>query len=172
MPCSFGLLAHPRSGTDAQPNGSLRLTVTVRWIPLVSAAYGTRVARPARSTMLRTWRRRLAAHWRVRPVLADHASWARGRRARGSRVGRLELHCTRLLRTRSGGCRRSDLRFQRTSSDRSCPLLSMVHPPAADPARTSQLGKPDSCGPPASTRAALLLLSWLPRYRLSLDSQP
>jgi len=37
------------------------VTVAVRWIPLVTAAYGTRVARPARTTTLRTWRRRLPA---------------------------------------------------------------------------------------------------------------
>ena len=40
------------------PNGLPRVTVIVRWIPLVTAAYGTRVARPARITMARTWRRR------------------------------------------------------------------------------------------------------------------
>jgi hypothetical protein len=33
--------------------GLREVTVTVRWIPLVTAAYGTRVARPARTTMLR-----------------------------------------------------------------------------------------------------------------------
>jgi len=52
MPCSFGLLPHPRSGAGAQPTGLRELTVVVRWIPLVTAAYGTRVARPARTTTL------------------------------------------------------------------------------------------------------------------------
>jgi hypothetical protein len=33
-----------------QFNDPLRVTVTVRWIPLVTAAYGTRVARPAKRT--------------------------------------------------------------------------------------------------------------------------
>jgi hypothetical protein len=47
MPCSFGLLSHPRSGMRAQPTGLLELTVIDRYIPLVTAAYGTRVARPA-----------------------------------------------------------------------------------------------------------------------------
>jgi hypothetical protein len=42
----------PRSETGTQPNGLLQVTVIVRWIPLVTAAYGTRVARPARTTML------------------------------------------------------------------------------------------------------------------------
>jgi hypothetical protein len=50
MPCSFGLLPHPRSGMRAQANGLLEVTVTVRYIPLVPAAYGTRVARPTRTT--------------------------------------------------------------------------------------------------------------------------
>jgi hypothetical protein len=61
MPCSFGLLPHPRSGTGAQPDGPLEVTVSVRWIPLVTAAYGTRVARPVRTTVPRTWQRRLPA---------------------------------------------------------------------------------------------------------------
>ena len=52
MPCSFGLLPHPRSGTCAQSNDILEVTVTDRWIPLVTAAYGTRVARPGRTTRL------------------------------------------------------------------------------------------------------------------------
>jgi hypothetical protein len=51
-------------------------------------------------------------------------------------VGRLELHVACLPRPRSEGCRRGDLRFERTSGDRSCPLLSVVCPSAADPART------------------------------------
>ena len=49
MPCSFGLLPHPRSGTRVQSNDLLGVTVIVRWIPLVTAAYGTRVARPTRT---------------------------------------------------------------------------------------------------------------------------
>jgi hypothetical protein len=52
MPCSFGLLPHPRSEPGAQPYSVLGVTVSVRRIPLVTAAYGTRVARPARTTML------------------------------------------------------------------------------------------------------------------------
>ena len=52
MPCSFGLLPHPWSEPGTQPSGSIRVIVVVRWIPLVTAAYGTRVARPARTTML------------------------------------------------------------------------------------------------------------------------
>jgi len=56
MQCSFGLVPHPRSEPGAQPIELHELTVAVRWIPLVSAAYGTRVAWPARSMMARTWR--------------------------------------------------------------------------------------------------------------------
>jgi hypothetical protein len=53
-------------------------------------------------------------------------------------VGRLELHYGRLLRSRSAGYRRSELRFQRASDDRSCPLLSVVHRSTADPVRTEE----------------------------------
>jgi hypothetical protein len=52
MPCSFGLVLHPRSGTCAQPTGLREVTVMIRWIPLVTAAYGMRVARPASTTWL------------------------------------------------------------------------------------------------------------------------
>jgi hypothetical protein len=51
-----------RSEARAQHNGLLEVTVIDRWIPLVSAAYCMRVARPARTAMLLTWRRRLPAH--------------------------------------------------------------------------------------------------------------
>ena len=61
MPCSFGLLPHRRSETCAQPTGLLRVTVIVRWIPLVTAAYGTRMARAGRIDDALTWRRRLPA---------------------------------------------------------------------------------------------------------------
>jgi hypothetical protein len=62
MPCSFGLLPHPRSEPCAQPDRPLEVTVTVRWIPLVPAASGTRVARPARTTIVSRLARRLPAH--------------------------------------------------------------------------------------------------------------
>jgi hypothetical protein len=52
MPCSFDLLPHRRSEACAQPIGLLAVTVIVRWVPLVTAAYGTWVARPARTTTL------------------------------------------------------------------------------------------------------------------------
>ena len=61
MPCSFSLLPCPRSGTRRQPNGLLEVTVIVRWIPLVTAACGTWLARPAGTTIVRTCRRRLPA---------------------------------------------------------------------------------------------------------------
>jgi hypothetical protein len=56
MPCSFGLLPHPWSEPGTQPSGSIRVTVVVRWIPLVTAAYGTRVAQPGENDHARTWR--------------------------------------------------------------------------------------------------------------------
>ena len=52
MPCSFGLLPHPRSGSRSRAQRSSRVTVMHRCIPLVTAAYGMRVARPARTTRL------------------------------------------------------------------------------------------------------------------------
>jgi hypothetical protein len=52
MPCSFGRLRWSRSVASAQHHSLLQVTVTVREIPLVTAAYGTWVARPARATML------------------------------------------------------------------------------------------------------------------------
>jgi hypothetical protein len=42
----------PGHGRATRVRDLLRVTVTVRWIPLVTAACGTRVARPARTTML------------------------------------------------------------------------------------------------------------------------
>jgi hypothetical protein len=71
MPCSFGLLPNPRSMVGAQPDGPLEVTVTDRSIRLVTAACGTRMARPVRTTIISTWRRRLPPRGRVRPVLGD-----------------------------------------------------------------------------------------------------
>jgi hypothetical protein len=87
MPCSFRLLPNPRSGADAHDAEPVGVTVADRGIPLVTVAYGTRVARPARTTMLTTWRRRLQLVGRVRPSLVTTASWACAGRARGSWVG-------------------------------------------------------------------------------------
>ena len=58
---------------------------------------------------------------------------------RAAWLGRLELHSTPLLRSRSESCRRSDLQFRQTSGVRSCPLLSVVCRSAADPARTAEV---------------------------------
>jgi hypothetical protein len=48
----LGFLPYPRSGAGAQPAGLLEVTVTVRSMPLVTAPYGTRVARPLRTTLV------------------------------------------------------------------------------------------------------------------------
>jgi hypothetical protein len=48
MPYSFGPLPQPRSETGNQPNRLRGVTVTDRYVPLVPAAYGTRVARLGR----------------------------------------------------------------------------------------------------------------------------
>jgi hypothetical protein len=52
MPCSFGPSVLRWSEACDPPNDLLEVTVTDRQIPLVPAAYGTPVARPARTTRL------------------------------------------------------------------------------------------------------------------------
>ena len=72
MPCSFGLLPHPRSGPARPAHGSSRSN---RGCPLDTA--GDRCLWHAGGTAgenddAPTWRRRLPAGRRVRPVLGDH----------------------------------------------------------------------------------------------------
>src|SRR5215216_2092341 len=86
MPCSFGLLPHPRSGTGAQPYGALEVTVTVRWIPLVTAAYGTLVAWPARRPRLAPGAMAPSPAEDEAPSSVTTAPWARARRGRGRSV--------------------------------------------------------------------------------------
>ena len=57
MPCSFGRLQSPRSGAGGPLGGHLQVIVSDRCVPVMTAAYGTRVARPARTAMIPTWRR-------------------------------------------------------------------------------------------------------------------
>jgi hypothetical protein len=91
MPCSFAPCRRSRSGAYTLPSGTLEVTVTDRWIPLVTAAYpyGTRVARPARTTSLAYGGDGSQLGPRVRPPSATNASWTRARRVRGSFGGRL-----------------------------------------------------------------------------------
>ena len=90
--------------------------------------------------MARTRQRRLPLDWRVRLVLGDQLPrWQEAGGLTAAWVGRLELHFARPLHTRSESCRCSDLRFHLTFGDRWCPLLSVVHPSAADPARTDEI---------------------------------
>ena len=81
MPCSFALLPFiPGQRAAAQPDGPLRVTVSVRWIPLVTAACGTRVARRRerrRSHLTATAPARLLGEADLRVTTA---SWARARR--------------------------------------------------------------------------------------------
>jgi hypothetical protein len=60
------------------------VTVVDRWIPLVTAAYGTRVARPPRTTRLAPGGDGSQLDRRVRPVLSDDCFMGepRSRRAR------------------------------------------------------------------------------------------
>ena len=75
----------------AQPTELPELTVADRYIPLVTAAYGTRVARPARTTTLPPGGDGSQLDRRVRPALGDDCIVGKPRRRRGGR-GELELH--------------------------------------------------------------------------------
>jgi hypothetical protein len=140
MPCSFGLLPHPRSGMCAQPIGLLELTVTDRYIPLVTAACGTRVARPARTTTLAPDGDGSQLGRRVTPVCGDPLPrWqATKRRGRGSR-GRGQ----QLTRSTRSGPRRTG----RSATDRSrsplCPCRSRTSPCSApEPAHSPRRRAP------------------------------
>ena len=126
-----------------------------RW---AHALHCTWVARPVRAAMAPPVGNGSRLGRRGSPSSVTTVSWASGRRARGSRVGRLELHGARLRHTRSGGCRLSDLRFQRMSGDRSCPLLSAVDPSGADPARTRPQIPADSR--PVADASGALIREW------------
>jgi hypothetical protein len=71
MPCSFSAVGSPRSEAVSQLNDPIGFTVTVRWIPLVPAAYGTQVARPARTTSFGRGGDGSQLVPRVTPVLGD-----------------------------------------------------------------------------------------------------
>jgi hypothetical protein len=82
MPCTFSSWQRSRSGKGSQQTGLLRVTVIVRWIPLVTAACGTRVARRReRRSFARGGDGSRLVRW-VRPSSVTTASWARARRAR------------------------------------------------------------------------------------------
>jgi hypothetical protein len=87
MPCSFAVPRRTRSEPRPQSNGPHRVTVTVRWIPLATAAYGTRVARPPRTTPLQPGGDSFSSARERGPSPVTAASWARARRARGSLIG-------------------------------------------------------------------------------------
>jgi hypothetical protein len=128
MPCSFGLLPHARSEAGVQSNGLPEVTVVVRWIPLVPAAYGTRVARPARTTMLVPGGNGSQLGRRMRPALGDHCIVGKSPEGSQPWVGRLALQVACLRRPRSGSlgagtC--SSIRHSATASARCC--TSFVH---------------------------------------------
>jgi hypothetical protein len=90
MPCSFGLLPHRRSGTGVQPNGRLEVTVTVRSIPLMTAAYGMWVARPARTTILAPGGDGSNSAAGRGPSSGDHCIVGKGQEGSRQQVGRLQ----------------------------------------------------------------------------------
>src|SRR4029453_11347166 len=96
LPCSFGLLPHPRSGSWSPAQRSSRVTVTARCIPLVTAALwlagGTAGGKEEPRAGRGRFPPRVEGEERARPVLGDHPLVARAWRARGSRVGGCELH--------------------------------------------------------------------------------
>src|SRR5215207_4749546 len=78
-----------RAHQEAQVSGvwpasrPLEVTVTVRWIP-VTAAYGTRVTRLARTAMLAPGGDGSQLGWRVRPAPSDHCTVDKPQMRRGS----------------------------------------------------------------------------------------
>ena len=140
MPCSFGLLPHPRSGACTLPNGSLGVTVSVRWIPVVTAAYGTRVAPPPeRQCSHLTPTSQLDR--RVRPVSGEQLLVGKSPIGLAAAGWETRTPGRPSPRSESGAYRRSDLRFLQTSGDHSCPLLSVGRPSAADPYGPSGSGR-------------------------------
>src|SRR5215208_7308610 len=84
MPCSFSAGKPPRSEAGAQRNHPVWVTVVDRQIPLLTAAYGTRVARPARTTRIASGGGDGSPLGKtVRPVLGDHGVVGKSRRAHG-----------------------------------------------------------------------------------------
>jgi hypothetical protein len=67
---SYALFAARAS--DAELRGGVKVTEVVRSIPGLTARCGTRVARPARTSVVGTCRRRHQLVCRAMPVLGDH----------------------------------------------------------------------------------------------------
>jgi hypothetical protein len=86
MPCSFGPRVFRRSEACAQWNGPPEVTVTNRSVPLVTAAYGTQMARPARTMMLVRGGDGTPLGPRVRRVLGDDCVVGKPRRRGGSQA--------------------------------------------------------------------------------------
>jgi hypothetical protein len=92
MPRGFSLLSHRRSATGARCNGPVQMTVTARWIPLVTAAYGTWVAWPATTTWLPPDSDGLPARQEGQPGPRWRFLVGKPRRWRGSSVDPLGSH--------------------------------------------------------------------------------
>jgi hypothetical protein len=114
MPCSIAPCRRSRSAASAQRNGPSGMAGTDRQIPLVTAACGTRVARPARTTRLPPGGYGSQLDPRVRPVPGDTRLVGKGPSpVRGSRQLGVEAASTLAGRPRSGAGRCCDLRHGR-----------------------------------------------------------
>jgi hypothetical protein len=104
--CSSYALFAARARDDQLSRG-VHVTVVVRAIPGLAVRCGMRVARPARTNVVRSsWRRHQLA-CRARPVLSDHLPRWQGPQARGSCCGEGSnpVPCCFAGRGRSGRCR-------------------------------------------------------------------
>jgi hypothetical protein len=81
----------PAQGRGAEPTGLLEETVIVRWTLLVTAPYGTRVARPTRTTRPALGGYGCQLAQKVRPIPGRPQPRGKSPRARGRLVRILEL---------------------------------------------------------------------------------
>jgi hypothetical protein len=86
MPCSVAPCLESRSEARAQHNRPPEVTVTVRWIPLVTAAYGTS-GTAGENDDVRTWRDGSQLAQTVGPSSVTTVSWARVRKGSRQPVG-------------------------------------------------------------------------------------
>ena len=120
---------------------------------LAHALHGTWVARPVRAAMVPPVVMAPGSAGGGGPSSVTTVSWARGRRARGSREEGLEPAISLSHSPRSWPGRCDDLRCLRTGRDLSCPVGTAASRCRADPARTSAISI--RLGPVPSGRGCL-----------------